>query len=827
MGKLGKKVIIIGGVAGGATAATRLRRLDENLEIVLIEKGRYISYANCGLPYFIGNVISDKHDLLVKSPEEISKRFNIDVRVNSKVYHIYPETKQIAVIDLKNGKKYKEKYWKLLLSPGSHPFNIDVPGIHHNRVFNLKNIPDAEKIKHYIEKNNAKKAVILGAGPISLEISENLKKQGIDVSIIELLDHVLSPIDKEIAVIIENHLKAQGINIYLNSQVLSIDHNENISKVNINGGKSAEAEIIILAIGVRPETELAQKAGLKIGKTGGILVNKNFQTSNSSIFAVGDAIEITEYISGKKALIALAGPANKQGRIVAENILGKKVNYNGSQGTGVLKIFDLTAAMTGLNEKILEKYSIPFESIILHSSSHAGYYPGALPLTLKLLFSSSGNILGAQGVGFEGVEKRIDVISAAIRGKMKISDLAEIDLCYAPPYSSAKDPVNVLANMALNINDNLVNTFPIKNLNKIDIKKDIILDVRNKSEFKTGKIKGAINIPLDDLRKNLKKISKRKIIYVYCSTGLRSYLACRILSQNSYKCFNLSGGFKTYEDIKGLNINKEEDVYITEKAIKENDFFEEKDNSKVDFPIIIKIKLNACGLSCPGPLQKVYKAFQKLKDGEIMEIKATDPAFDRDISMWCKRTANELLSLKKDKGVITAVIRKGKHEHVRHIEHLDNHNKTLIIFSDDIDRIIASFIIANGAASMGRKVTMFFTFWGLNVLRKSGHLNVKKDLISKAFGFMMPKGSSHLHLSQMNMGGIGTKLIRWLMKKKRIGTLEELINQAKEAGVKMVACSTSMDIMGIKKEELIDGVEIGGVSMYLGEAEEADTNLFI
>ncbi|MDI3477107.1 MAG: hypothetical protein PWQ59_632, partial [Thermoanaerobacterium sp.] len=543
------KIIIVGGVAGGASAAARLRRLNEDAEIILFEKGEYISYANCGLPYYIGEVIKEREKLVVQTPEGMSKRFNIDIRTSSEVTKINPDEKTVAVHDIKNDRTYTESYDKLILSPGAEPIKPPMPGIDSKNIFTLRNIPDTFKIKDYVDYNKPKKAVVVGGGFIGLEVAENLKEVGLDVTVVELADHVMAPLDYEMASIVHQHLKDKGIKLILKDGVKEFQHKDNSTTVVLNSGKTIDTDMVVLGIGVRPDIKLAKDAGLAIGARGGIKVNEYLQTSNPDIYAVGDAIEVKDYINGSNTLIPLAGPANKQGRIAADNICGRNSKYDGTQGTSVAKIFDLTVAATGNNETILKRAGIDYEKVIIHPNSHASYYPDALPMTIKLIFKKDdGKILGAQIVGFDGVDKRIDVIATAIRANMTVYDLEELELSYAPPYSSAKDPVNMAGFAASNILRGDISVFHWDEIKKIDMSKSVILDVRTDMEYQLGNIKGSINIPVDELRENLDKIPKDKDIYVYCQVGLRGYIACRILMQNGFKSVkNLSGGYKIYE----------------------------------------------------------------------------------------------------------------------------------------------------------------------------------------------------------------------------------------------------------------------------------------
>ncbi|MGF7430586.1 CoA-disulfide reductase [Thermoanaerobacterium thermosaccharolyticum] len=820
------KVVIVGGVAGGASAAARLRRLDENAEIILFEKGEYISYANCGLPYYIGEVIKEREKLIVQTPEAMSKRFNIDIRTLSEVTKIIPSEKTVIVHDIQNNKTYKETYDKLILSPGAEPIKPPMPGIDGKNIFTLRNIPDTYRIKDFVDYNKPKKAVVVGGGFIGLEVAENLKEVGLDVTVVELADHVMAPLDYEMASIVHQHLRDKGINLILKDGVKEFQHKNNSTTVVLNSGKTIDTDMVVLGIGVRPDIKLAKDAGLAIGDRGGIKVNEYLQTSDPDIYAVGDAIEVKDYINGSYTLIPLAGPANKQGRIAADNIAGRKTVYNGTQGTSVAKIFDLTVAATGNNETILKRVGIDYNKVIIHPNSHASYYPDALPLTIKLLFKKEdGRILGAQIVGFDGVDKRIDVIATAIRANMTVYDLEELELSYAPPYSSAKDPVNMAGFAASNILKGDISVFHWDDVEKIDMSKSLILDVRTKMEYDLGNIEGSVNIPVDDLRENLDKIPKDKDIFVYCQVGLRGYIACRILLQNGFKSVkNLSGGYKIYKaattDSSDITISYDDEqtecgMCITSDKKKLNDSN-------------VTLEIDACGLQCPGPIMQAFNAIKNLKDGDILKIKASDPGFENDIKTWCQRTGNTLLDLYHEGRTIVAKIKKNTNDKkVEVSQNSEKNDKAIIVFSGDLDKAIAAFIIANGAAAMGRKVTLFFTFWGLNILRKPEKVSIKKDFLSKMFGMMMPRGSKKLKLSKMNMLGIGPKMIRYIMNKKNVASLEDLIKQALKNGVRIVACNMSSDIMGITKEELIDGVELGGVASFIGAAEQSDTTLFI
>ena len=589
--------------------------------------------------------------------------------------------------------------------------------------------------------------------------------------------------------------------------------------VHLRSGKQIATDMVLLSIGVRPETKLAKDAGLAIGERGGIAVNDYMQTSDADIYALGDAVEVRHLVTGQPALIPLAGPANKQGRIVADNIVfGNKKKYPGSIGTSIAKVFDLTVAAAGANAKLLQRNNIPYISSYTHGASHAGYYPGAVPLSIKILFApENGKLLGAQIVGFNGVDKRIEMLAQVIQRGGTVHDLAELEHAYAPPYSSAKDPVNMAGFVAENILNKKSRIILWRELAELPAD-TIRIDVRTHDEYKLGTIPGFINIPVDELREHLDELPKEKPIVVTCAVGLRGYLAYRILVQNGFKHVrNLSGGYKTWSvataPIKEIVSHKPE--------IPESTSYGNSDSQ------INLLKVDACGLMCPGPVMQLKKNYEALKIGEQLQITATDQAFGKDVTSWCKMTGAELVALENKNGVVAATIRKQEKTASCEISRNNADNKTLIVFSDDLDKALASFVIANGAASTGKKVTMFFTFWGLNVIKKQHKPTVTKDIFGKMFGWMLPTHSGKLKLSKMNMGGAGSWMMRLIMKRKRIDSLESLIQQAIDNGVEMIACTMSMDVMGVQKEELMDNVTLGGVASYLERAEEANVNLFI
>ncbi|BAH05428.1 DsrE/DsrF/DrsH-like family protein [Clostridium kluyveri] len=822
-----KKILIVGGVAGGASTATRLRRLDENAEIIMFEMDEYISFANCGLPYYIGNTIKDRERLLVETPEGMKGKFNIDARINSEIIDI-DVNKNTVKVKSKDLGTYEESYDYLVLSPGGKAIRPNIEGINSKRILTLRNIPDTDNIKSLVDRENIQSAAIIGGGFIGIEMAENLKERGLDVTLIEAAPHILAPFDSDMVTALEKELEDNGVNIILNDGVKSFKDNEEKVEITLDSNTKVTADLVILAIGVAPNTNFIKDSGINLGTKGHILVNNKMQTNIKNIYAVGDAIEVIDFINGNNTAIALAGPANKQGRIAADNICGVDSTYDGTQGTAIIKVFSLTGASTGNNERTLKKFNIPYKVIYVHPTSHASYYPDALPLSLKLIFNQEGKILGAQSTGYDGVDKRIDIIAAVIRLGGTVKDLTKLELSYAPPFSSAKDPVNMAGFVAENILSGKVEVITPEEFLNYNKENTLILDVHAKIEFENQHIEGALNIPLDELRNRLEELDKNKEIIAYCKVGLRSYTAARILSQHGYKVKILAGGYKSY---KLLNFKPKKfdntKVFTGKKSNSNNQTISLKFD--LEEPSYNK-SVNACGLSCPGPLMQTKSSIDDLEQGEILKVTASDPGFYEDIKAWCRRTDNDLISLSKNNCNVTAFIKKNdelnsKNANAYKISY--NDNKTIVVFSGDLDKALASFIIANGAASMGKKVTMFFTFWGLNILRKPEKVPVKKQFMDSMFGKMMPRGSKKLKLSNMNMLGMGTKMMRKVMKDKNISSLEDLIKSAMDSGIEIVACQMSMDVMGLKKEELIEGVKLGGVGYYLGEAEDSNVNLFI
>lgn len=540
------KTLVIGGVAGGATAAARLRRLDEKAEIVIIERGEYVSFANCGLPYYIGGAISDKKVLTLQTPESFKRRFNIEVRTLTEAVSIHPERKSVRLKDLRTGELTEESYDKLILSPGAEPIRPNIGGIENPNVFTLRNIPDMDKIKAYITEKAPHSAVVVGGGYIGVEMAENLKEAGLEVSIVELADHLIAPLDFDMAADVHRYIRDKGIGLYLNNGVTSVEGNRIILQNGV-----LEADIVIMSVGVRPESTLAKDCGIALNARGSIIVDEQMRTNIPDIYAVGDAVQVKDFVSDLAAFIPLAGPANKQGRIAADNIAGIPSKYKGTQGSAVLKLFDMTIATTGLNEKSAAAAGIDYDKTYIYSASHASYYPGAENMSIKAIWDkNSQKLIGAQIVGFGGVDKRMDILATSIRFGAKVTDLAELELCYAPPFGSAKDPVNMLGFVAENAISGKIKQFFWHDVEKLPRDGSItLLDTRTPFEVSHGRIDGFINIPLDSLRERINELPKGKPVYVHCHSGLRSYIACRILSGNGFDCYNLAGGWRLYEAV--------------------------------------------------------------------------------------------------------------------------------------------------------------------------------------------------------------------------------------------------------------------------------------
>ncbi|MFD0670312.1 DsrE/DsrF/DrsH-like family protein [Cohnella sp. GCM10027633] len=820
-----RTIVIVGGVAGGASAAARFRRLNEIDDIIMFERGEHISFANCGLPYHIGETIPIREKLLIQTPKAMYDRFRIDVRTLTEVVRIDRGRKQVVARRADTGEEYVQAYDYLVLSPGAKPIVPDIDGIAEaDNVHTLRNLADMDRIKKAVDAGRASRATIVGGGFIGIEMAESLRERGLEVTLAERGDQLLKPLDVEMARIVEQHAASKGVKLRFGSDIRRITNRGRL--IEFSNGDVLATDLIVMAVGVAPENNLAREAGLALGIRGSIKVNERLQTSDPSIYAVGDAIEVKDRVQGYDTTVPLAWGANRQGRLVADHINGRSAEYAGAYGTAIVKVFDLTAAVTGNNERTLARLGIPYETLHIHPLSHAGYYPGAASIALKLLFDGeTGRIFGAQAVGADGVDKRIDVIATAMRGGLRASELSDLELSYAPPYSSAKDPVNMAGYVAGNMMDGTTKTLQWHEADAFVAGGGLLIDVRDPVERDFGYIPGSVNIPLNRLRSRLNELPKDRDIVVSCQVGLRGYYALRLLAENGYRVRNLDGGYKTYSVAYGNRSGSVASSRPKHLSAADPAQASRQRQDKAN----VTIRVDARGLQCPGPIVKVYEAMNGMNEGERLEVKATDFGFAPDIAKWSEKMGHTVEFVDTSDVGVTAIVRKGGAKPVESDAPAarTNNGATMVVFSGDLDKTIAAFIIATGAAAMGKKVTMFFTFWGLNVLRRADAPPVKKSAMEAMLGMMMPKGSTSLPLSKMNMGGIGPKMIRRVMDGKNVQSLESLMEGALTAGVKLVACTMSMDIMGVKREELMDGIDYAGVASYLGDAEDAGLNLFI
>ena len=830
----GKRIVIVGGVAGGASCAARARRLNEEARITIFERGEDISFANCGMPYHIGGVIADRKRLLVQTAEAMHRRHRIAVRTRCEVVGIDREGQTVEVKDLRTGEVFREGYDALVLSPGAEPVRPGIEGADNEGVYTLRNLEDMDRINAAVGAVGAGSALVVGGGYIGLEMTEALRERGLATTLVELADQVFVAADAEMVAPIHQQLELHGVDLRLGTSVTAIRREGDKLRARLSTGEEAQADLVILAVGVRPEVTLGRQAALEIGALGGLAVDEHMRTSDEHIWAVGDAVEVHHAVSQEAALIPLAGPANRQGRIAADNIFGRASVYHGSQGTAICKVFDLAVGMTGLSEKQLKQSGRAYEKVYVHPASHAGYYPGASPLSLKLLFEpETGQVLGAQAVGADGVDKRIDVVATALRAGMTVQDLAELELCYAPPYGSAKDAVNYAGFVASNVMAGDMGLCHVEEVAAAG-EDQVLLDVRTGPEVEAGTIPGAVHIPVDELRERLGELPKEKEVLVFCQVGLRGYLAARTLGQHGYRVRNLTGGYKTYKAAMGM---RPEEMPMTveiredagEHGVWGAGAADAGGAGQAEEAAPVATEIDARGLQCPGPIMKLKEGLERVREGEAVAVLAADGGFPTDVKGWCHSTGHRLASLASEDGAFRAVVVKGRPVAATRQAGGDGagRHKSIVVFSGDFDKAMASFIIANGAAAMGSAVTMFFTFWGLNVLRRPGRVPVRKTMVERMFGWMMPRGADKLKLSKMHMGGMGTAMIKGIMRQKHVESLEGLIVSAQRAGVKLVACTMSMELMGIRREELIDGVEEGGVAMYLDAAEGGNVNLFI
>jgi NADPH-dependent 2,4-dienoyl-CoA reductase/sulfur reductase-like enzyme/peroxiredoxin family protein/rhodanese-related sulfurtransferase/TusA-related sulfurtransferase len=813
------KIVVIGGVAAGMSAAARARRLDEAAEIVVIERGRHVSFANCGLPYHVGGTIADRDSLLLQTPQSLKASLNLDVRVGHEVRAIDRRRHVVQVIEIESGREYEESYDKLVLTPGASPIRPNLPGIEHPRVLVLRNVQDMDRIKAVVD-GGAKSVVVIGGGYIGVEMAESLRQRGLEVDLVEMADQIMAPLDRELVRELETHMRRHGVRLHLGAAAAAFrDHAPGV-KVELTNTTVLAADLVILSVGVRPDTTLARLASLELGPRGGIKVDAHLRTSDPDIYAAGDAAEVIDTVTGAPALVPLAGPANRQGRIVAENIVGRGTAYTSTQGTAIVKVFDMTGGGTGASEKTLKKADIPYRKVYLHPSGHAGYYPGSAPMHIKVLFApDSGKLLGAQVVGFDGVDKRLDVFATALRAGLSVHDLETLELSYAPPYGSAKDPVNMAGFIASNLLKGDVRFWYAEEFPE-GTAGACLLDVRGPQEYALSHIPGAINIPLGRLRAESGTLPRDKPIYVYCKVGFRSYLAYRLLCQRGFaQVRTLAGGLMTFDGYHESQAGEASAALPPAAEVKK---------PVKPAPTGVTLTVDCSGLQCPGPIKRLKDEMSRLSAGDEILIRASDPGFANDVPAWCLRNGHEVLSIRHDRAMTEARLRKGTEVTVAGgALAARTDKKTFVVFSGDLDKVMAAFVIANGALAMGSDVTMFFTFWGLNALRKPGPQASGKGILDRMFGMMMPKGADALKLSNLNMGGLGTAMMKLVMRQKKVDSLPMLIAGARAAGVKLVVCSMSMDVMGLKKDELMDGLEVGGVAAFLGEVDQSNATLFI
>ncbi len=833
------RYVVVGGVAGGASVAARLRRMDERAEITLFERGDHISYANCGLPYYAGGVITDRDRLFVMTPGKFRAWFNVDVRTATEVVAVDPAARTVTVRPRDGGAEALVPYDKLVLSPGAEPIRPPIPGLDLDGIFTLRSVPDIDRIKARIDERRPERALVIGGGFIGLEMAENLHQRGAFVTIAEALDQVMNPLDFEMAALVHQHLKSRHVELYLGDAVASFEKRGSRIVARLQSGAQLDADMIVLSIGVRPDTALARAAGLTLAHNGAILVDGHLKTSAEHVYALGDAVAFANPVLGVPVTVPLAGPANKQARVVADNVVKGDVRvWKGAVGTSIAKVFDITAAAAGLPEKVLAGRGIPCASLVTHGSSHAGYYPGALPLSVKTVFDpQTGRLYGAQVVGYDGVDKRIDVLAEFVRRGDSVRDLADFEHAYAPPFSSAKDPVNIMGMAADNLLSGLTRTVTWREVEGFRAEGAYLLDVRTPEEFALGTIPGAVNIPNDKVRERLAEIPRDRTVLVFCGVGLRGYLVERILRQNGWTdVANLTGGYKTWELATEPQENR--GTYKPGRAGLQGDTavpallgetYAEGSGEPEHLPRAgdVNIRVDACGLQCPGPIMRLKAEMDRAPVGAQIIFSASDPGFARDARAWCNMTGHTLAALEEASGVYTATIRKNPPARKAPEGAAGGDGATIIVFSDDMDKALASFVLANGAASAGKKTTMFFTFWGLSVLKRAERVRVRKDFMGKMFGLMLPRNAGKLSLSKMNFGGLGRVMMKGRMKAKKVDSLAAMIEGARKAGVRFVACQMSMDIMGVAREELIDGVEIGGVATYMEAAGQASVNLFL
>jgi NADPH-dependent 2,4-dienoyl-CoA reductase/sulfur reductase-like enzyme/peroxiredoxin family protein/rhodanese-related sulfurtransferase/TusA-related sulfurtransferase len=822
------KIVVVGGVAAGMSIAARARRLDEFAEIVVFERGHHVSFANCGLPYHIGEVIKDRSRLMLQTPESLRESLDIDVRNGVEVVRIDRDAKTVRARVVATGEEYDESYDKLALAPGADPVRPPLPGIDLPSVHVLRRIGDMDVIKKKVDgeggaarKGGIRHAVVIGAGYIGLEMAENLHERGVTVAVVEMADQIMPPLDREMTTAMENYLRSHGITLHLRTAAAAFTRTpDGRTRVELKNNTFIETDLVVMAAGVRPSVRLAREAGLELGPRGGVKVDAHLRTSDPDIWAAGDAVEVEHTVLPDTWLIPLAGPANRQGRVAAENMCGRDTVYASTQGTSIVKVFDMVAGGTGASEKQLVAAGIPYLAVQTHPHGHAGYYPGTAMMHVKVLFApEDGRLLGAQIAGFDGVDKRLDVLATALRAGLTVHDLEHLELAYAPPFGSAKDPVNMAGFMASNVLRGDLALWYAKDFPEATEGARII-DVRGPDEFAMWHIPGAENVPLKDLRRAQESWDRAVPIRLYCAVGFRSYLAYRALIQRGFgDVRTLSGGmttFRAYHDVAPSEVDSVAPVISYAEAA----------SAPVAAASGVVLDLDCTGLACPGPIMKLQEAIGALAPGDEVLAHVSDPGFRLDAPAWAAKNGHTLVDIAPEGPGFAARFRKGGAAIGGPAARIKD-KKSFVVFSGDLDKVLAAFIIANGAVAMGDEVSMFFTFWGLNTLRRPDAPAAGKPPMDRLFGALMPSGADQLKLSTMNMLGGGTAMIKRIMKDNNVPSLPELIASAQAAGVRLVACTMTMDLLGITAEELIDGVELGGVATFLGEANESNGTFFI
>jgi NADPH-dependent 2,4-dienoyl-CoA reductase/sulfur reductase-like enzyme/peroxiredoxin family protein/rhodanese-related sulfurtransferase/TusA-related sulfurtransferase len=825
------KIVVVGGVAGGASVAARARRLDESAEIVVLERGGYVSFANCGLPYHIGGVITDRSRLLLQTPESLRESLDIDVRIGSEVVGIDTDAKTVTVREAETGREYDETYDALALCQGADPLQLPLPGADLPGIHVLRNIHDMDAIKAHLDEaliqakaaGSAVRTVVIGAGYIGVEMAENLRHRGARVAVVELADQILPPLDKDVSIPVEQHIRGRGVDLHLGTAAAAFTPGQaGAIRVELANGVMLDADLVVLSAGVRPNLSVARAAGLEIGPHGGIVVDTHMHTSHPSIWAAGDAVETPHTVLPGSGLVPLAGPANREARVAAENICGRDTEYLSTQGTSIVKVFDMVTGATGATERQLKLQGVAYRAVHLHPSGHAGYYPGTAAMHIKLLFApDTGAVLGAQIAGFDGVDKRLDVLATAIRLKATVHDLETLELAYAPPFGSAKDPVNMAGFVATNVlKGDLVLWYAQDYPAATEGAR--IIDVRTAEEFEIWHIPGAVNVPLGDLRTACETWDRAGALRLYCAVGFRSYLAYRILVQRGFTdVATLSGGsttFRFWHDLEPVGFSAQPAEIHYAEAL------DLKAASRGTGEVV---DLDCTGLACPGPIMKLSQTMEALSTGDDVVVHVSDPGFAHDGPAWAASHGHQLTTIEPEGPGYVARFRKGGPQAAASASVATLDQMSFVVFSGDMDKMLAAFIIANGALAMGQKVAMFFTFWGLNGLRRQNPPKRDHSALDKMFGIMMPSGPEHLPLSQMNMAGAGPKMIKHVMKEHSVQTVPELIAAAQAGGARLIACTMTMDLLGIAESDLIDGVELGGVATFIGEAQKSGSSLFI